>query len=243
MMNKYILTIQQAILTNLGSSDRLTLQFVDECSVSRAERIFSLDLSSMKFSSNRDGLNNKADSACRRLRHFLVDSVQTGFRNTILQSRANRVGCEGFTDIANALKDITSLLSQEKSFFNVKEQVLNDAQGKDNYEYENCIVIFSDMVNESRDKMMDFTQFGKLDKGKVLGRIEELNRSGNIPDLKKCKVLIYGATSTINSGFLANRQIENCKAFWEKYFKESGAEIIGYGFDTKQEITNYLASK
>jgi len=241
-LNKYISIMQQTILPNMGRYDRLTIQFIDECSMTQAERVFTLDLASMDFASKADGMNHAADSTKARMKRFLTDSIQSLLRNTILTKRIERNNCGNYTDIINALNEATALITHEKSYTNTKEEIINDAQGKENFEYENCIIIFSDMVNENREKTFDFTQFGKYNEEKINSKLDDLRKLNKIPDLSGCKILIYGATSTIEAGNYANKQIENCKSFWQNFFHESGAELSGYAYDSRKEITDYMAS-
>lgn len=241
-LNKYISIMQQTILPNMSRYDRLTIQFIDECSMTQAERVFTLDLATIEFANKTDGLNNAADSTKARMKRFMADSIERILKTTILAKRQERKNCGNFTDIINALNEASALITQEKSYTSTKDKISNDAQGKKNYEYENCIIIFSDMINENREKTFDFTQFGKYNEEKINNKLEELRKLNKIPDLSGCCILIYGATSTTEAGTYANKQIENCKIFWENFFHESGAQLKGYGYDSRKEITDYMAS-
>lgn len=241
-LDKYIGITQQTVLPNMGRYDRMTIQFIDECSMTQSERIFTIDLAAMDFTNKADGLNNAEDSTKARIKRFLTDSIQTLLRTTILTKREERKNCGNYTDIINALNEATPLLTHEKSYTSTKDEILNNAQGKDNFTYENCIIIFSDMVNENRDKTFDFTQFGKYNEEKINAKLDELHKLNKIPDLSGCKILIYGATSTTEAGTYANKQIENCKIFWQNFFHESGAELKGYAYDSRKEITDYMSA-
>lgn len=242
LLDKYISIMQNNILPNMGRYDRLTIQFIDECSMTQSERVFTLDLAAMDFSSKADGLNHAADSTKARMKKFLTDSITGILKTTILTKREERKDCGNYTDIINALNEATNLLSHEKSYASTTDKISNDAQGKENYEYENCIIIFSDMVNENREKTFDFTQFGKYNEEKINGKLDELHKLNKIPDLSGCQILIYGATSTTEAGTYANKQIENCKIFWQNFFHESGAELKGYAYDCCKEITDYMTA-
>lgn len=241
-LNKYISIMQQTILPNMGRYDRLTIQFIDECSMTQSERVFTLDLASMQFANKADGMNNAADSSKARMKRFMNDSIQTILRTTLITKREERKVCGNYTDIINALNEATALITHEKSYTSTTDEIMNNAEGKENFKYENCIIIFSDMVNENREKTFDFTQFGKYNEEKINTKLEELRKLNKIPDLSGCSILIYGATSTIEAGSYANKQIENCKTFWQNFFHESGAELKGYAYDSKKEITDYMAS-
>lgn len=240
--NKYISIIQETILLNMGRNDRLTILFIDECSLIQAERVFTLDLASTKFENKADGLNNAADSTKTRMKRLLSDSIQKILKTQLLEKREERRNCGNYTDIISALNEATALISNESSFNNTKDIITNNALGKENYKYKNCIIIFSDMVNEDIDGKYDFTNFGKLKQKQIDYKLEELRNQSKIPTLSECSIIIYGATSTIGAGKYANKQIENCKKFWQKFFKESGAHLNGYSYDSKKEIIDYMAS-
>lgn len=239
-MNKYLSIIEYNILQNLGKKDRLTIQFIDECSLTLSERVFHLDLAKMNFSKSTDGLNNIEDSNNFRRQRFLTDSVQSKLKNTILQKREERSSCSSYTDIINALKEITTLLVHERSYKTSWDKIINDAQGNENFEYQNIIVIFSDMVNEDREKKLDFTQMGKDGPEQVYKKLEDLKANNIVPDLSGCDVFIYGATSTPEAGFDANRQIENIRLFWNVFLKDAGAKMQAYAFDSQKEIQEYI---
>jgi hypothetical protein len=244
---RYIKTIQQAIIKKIGSKDRLTVQFIDGCSQSMAERIYSLDLAELDFKKESDGLNYEDDSAAARLKRYLSDSVVNEIRNVILAKRKERNNelknkCSQFTDIIGALNEAKSLVDKKKNFDNNKDKILNDADGDESYQYVTSILIFSDMVNENIERTFDFTQIGKLRLEQVEKKIEELKSLDKIPDLANINVIAYGATSTKNAGSYANKQLENVKLFWELFFKSAGADLRGYGYDTEAEIESLMAN-
>jgi hypothetical protein len=248
VFERYIQTIQQSIIAKLGSKDRLTVQFIDGCSQSMAERVYSIDLAAMDFSSDADGINYKEDSAAARLKRFVTDSVVSEIRRVILAKRKERNSnvknkCSQFTDIIGALNEAKSLIDKKKNYSNSKDKILNDADGKDSYEYVTSIIIFSDMVNENSERTFDFTQMGKLKSDGVEKKVQELKDNDKVPDLANINVVAYGATSTKEAGPFANKQIENVKLFWELFFKSAGADLKGYGYDTNAEIKGLVMDK
>jgi hypothetical protein len=238
--NKYISIIQETILLNMERNDRLTILFIDECSLIQAERVFTLDLASTKFENKTDGLNNAADSTKTRMKRLLSDSIQRILKTQLLEKRDERRNCGNYTDIISALNEATALISFESSFYNTKDIIINNALGKENYKYKNCIIIFSDMVNEDIDGKFNFTNFGKLNQKQIDYKLEELINQSKIPSLSGCSIIIYGATSTKSAGKYANMQIENCKKFWQKFFLVSGAYLKGYAFDSQKEIAEFM---
>lgn len=246
VFERYVQTIQQSIIAKMGSKDRLTVQFIDGCSQSMAERIYSIDLAAMDFSTDADGINYKEDSAAARLKRFVTDSVASEIRKIVLAKRKERNSdvknkCSQFTDIVGALNEARSLIDKKKNYNSTKDKVLNDADGKDSYEYVTSIIIFSDMVNENSERTFDFTQMGKIKLDGVEKKVQELKDMDKIPDLAKINVVAYGATSTKEAGPFANKQVENVKLFWELFFKSAGADLKGYGYDTDAEIKGLVA--
>jgi hypothetical protein len=239
-LNRYINIIQQNILPSMGRYDCITIEFVDECSMTKAERVFNLDLATMDFTNKSDGMNHEKDSSFTRMKRFITDSIQPNVRNIILAKRLERRNCGNFTDIINALNETAPLITHNKSYASTFDEVKNSAQGKENYSYENIFILMSDMVNENRDRTMDFTQMGKYNGEKIQSKIEELRKLNKIPDLSGCQVFVYGATSTVEAGAFANKQIENCKLFWQVFFSDCGADLKAYSFDSKKEILDYM---
>lgn len=240
VIERYIVTIQETILPNMGDKDRLTVQFIDACSQNKAERIYAFDLAEMDFTNKADGVNHAEDSSRVRLRRYLLETVKEDIGNTIKTKRAERKSCGNYTDIVNALNEAKNLVETKKNFKSKTDKLLNDAQGNENYEYETCIVIFSDMVNENAARTIDFTRFGRLKEDDVNKKVTELKDLNKIPDLHGVKILVYGATSTKEAGAFAGRQIENVKLFWDLFFHSAGADLKGYGYDTDMELKKYL---
>lgn len=243
VMQRYITTIQETILPNMGEKDKLTVQFIDACSQNKAERIYSFNLAEMDFSNKMDGVNHAADSSRARLRRYLLQTVKDELAQVIIAKRQERKSCGNYTDIVNALNEAKSLVQNGKSYTSKTDKLLNDAQGNDNYEYETCIVIFSDMVNENAARTLDFTTFGRLNGEDVNRKVTELKDLDKIPDLHGVRILVYGATSTKEAGAFAGRQIENVKLFWEMFFQSAGADLKGYGYDTQMELKQYLVAQ
>ena len=241
VMQRYITTIQETILPNMGEKDKLIVQFIDACSQAQAERIYSFDLATIDFTNKADGSNHQADSSHARLKRYLNVTVKDEIAKTILAKRIERKNCGSYTDIINSLNEAKKLVENKKSYASTTDKLLNDANGDENYEYETCIVIFSDMVKENKERTFDFTTFGRLKDDEVNKKVLELKDLNKIPDLAGVKVLVYGATSTKEAGAFTGKQIENVKLFWDLFFQSAGADVKGYGYDTGIELKNYLA--
>jgi hypothetical protein len=242
-LEHYITIIQKSVLPNFGTEDKLSVEFIDNCTLSKSERIYTLDLAKLDFHKNSDGMNNEDDSIISRKRLFIQDSIEPAIVRIIMEKRSERKNCSKFTDIVNAFNEAALMLTNIKSYDNSTEKILNEAEGKDNYKYKNCIIMFSDMVNENPEKTLDFTQMQKLTEKEIDKRIEDLKDKGMIPNLSGTDVFIYGATSTRESGKLANVQIERIKLFWEQFLNSSSANLKAYGYDTEREIKEYLITE
>ena len=242
LMKHYLDIIVNTVIPNMGRYDRLTLQFIDECAMTKAERVYSVDLDKLDFSDAKAGLNHKEESIKAKLHRYLTDSVKTIIATEIYKKREQRQDCGNYTDIINTLNEAATLITHEKNFASQYDMAQNSAKGIENYKYENIILIFSDMVQENRDQAMDFTQMGRMNMEQVYQKIEDIRNLNKIPDLSGCKLFIYGTTSSGKVGPFANKQIENVRLFWETYFKDSNAELQAYSFDCKKEITEFMTA-
>lgn len=239
--NRYIEVISKDIVPNLNPHDRITIQFIDECVLSRAERVYNLELDKQDFTQPGDGLNNKADSTKARLQHFLLHDAVPDLLVSIEQKRLERRDCEDYTDIINAINSIIPLITKETNHHSTFDQLVNSAKGMESYGYENVLIIFSDMVQESRDKALDLKNLIYLKDDQILQKAEEISLLGKIPKLRQCKILVFGATSSFENSLEANRQIENLKLFWQNCFYKSGANLIAYSYDCRKEIQTLIS--
>lgn len=243
LLDGYISMIQSAVMDNMRIDDRMTISFIDECSLSKAERIFTVDFSKMKFTNPLDGKMNEEDSIKARFNRVLNDSIKPALRTALLAKRAERRNeCGNYTDIINAIKETKSLITSEKNFSTEFDKINNEAGGEESFKYENFLIVFSDMINEDRNKLCDFTTMGKLSAAQVNEKLNQLEIDNKIPNLKDVNVLVHGATSSKEAGRFQNEQIANIRLFWEQYFEKSGAKLKAYGYDTENEFRSILTS-
>lgn len=242
LWEKYISQIQNTILNNMRSKDKLTIQFIDECSMIKSERIFSVNLAEINFTYPGDGKLHEEDSVKARLNRFLNDSINPAIQQILTAKRDERKNCGKYTDILNAINESKSLFTSEKSFSSTFDKVSNDAQDKDNYEYTTCLIIFSDMINEDAGRQYDFTNMGTMNKTQISKIAKDLQSAQAIPNLNGVEVFVYGATSGKNIGVYSNQQVENIKTFWLQYFEYAGAKLKAYGYDTETEIQQYVSN-
>ena len=241
LVQRYINVIQETLVSNMGAKDKLTVVFIDGCTKSRAERVYTVDLSEMSFENERDGVNHMEDSTHVRLNRFL-SQVKRDVATKIMTQRNKRNDCGGATDILSSMVEVKKLVENSKNYKNNKEQLLNSINGEDNYQYQNIAVFFSDMINESNMAAYDFTLFGRLTEEEVSKKVIALKEQNKIPDLTGVKILVYGATNSRYAGAFRENQIEQVKLFWELFVQSAGAEMVGYGYDTQIELKTYMKS-
>jgi hypothetical protein len=239
--DKYIAVLQNTILNNLHPGDRLTVQFIDRCSLSKAERIFTLNLADMNFTNSTDGKIYENDSIQARITRFLRDSIEPECKLTLTTKREERIECGSFSDILNAINGSQSLLNDDTAISKATE-IANSATATTAYKYKNCLLIFSDMINEDAEHHFDFTNMETLTDADITKEIRVLQSLHEIPNLQGVQVFIYGATASNETGKDSNKQIENIRAFWQQYFDCAHAEIKAYGYDTENEIKQYTCN-
>jgi len=239
-IENYLRIVIDIIIPNLGIKDRITIMMIDKNSYVNNERIWTLDLSDQKFENISDGLINEQDSIRVRKARFLSDSLKKELVNTLQLSRLKRNSFSDFTDIINAINESRYSLINKTNFNDTFEKIKNNAFGVNNYIYENCIIILSDMINEDQEGEYNFRKSVYWDYESISDLVDNLSIVNKIPNLTNTKVFIHGATSCKNMGRYSNKQIENIKIFWDLYFKKSRAQLIAYSYDTKQEINDYM---
>ena len=197
----------------------------------------------MNFDNKKDGINHAADSAQARLQLYITKTASEQLAAAVFGEREKRKGCGNFTNIVNAISEAKEFLDTSTNYDSKLAELLNYTKGDDNYKYETAIVIYSDMINENPEHTLDLTAFGRVTTDAVRDKVRELKRENKMPALSSVKVLVYGATSTKQAGVSADRQVENVRYFWQLFFKEAGADLVSYGYDTEIELKGYLAAR
>lgn len=238
----FVNMIAQNILPYIGIKDKLTVKFVDRCSESKAEIVYTVDLADQTFTRKSDGINHTKDSLNSRFSHYILDSIKNQIATAIFTKSKERQGCGNYTDIISALNECHELIDSRKSYKNQTDEIMNSIEGHENYAYETSIFIFSDMINEDPESTLNMTNFGRLAKDKVIDQIAALKSAGKIADFTGVKIIINGATSSNGAGLLASKQIENIRYFWKMYFREGHADLLGYGYDSRPAIKTYLTA-
>lgn len=237
---RYVDIIINDIIKNMKEKDCLSIKFIDECSLTQSDRIFNLDLSQKDFSEGTDGFNNAADSIKMRIEKFINDSISVSLRNIIYKSKSQRADCSQYTNIIEALNQSIGLKKELANYDSELDIALNNAAGEDTYNYENVIIIFSDMINEDRGNKYSFTGFSRINEKDINDKLSQLEAEKRIPDLRDYKIIVCGATASNKLALNADTQIKNIKLFWDQFFRISGSNLIAYGYDTEYEIINFM---
>ncbi|MCC6550051.1 MAG: hypothetical protein IT279_08280 [Ignavibacteriaceae bacterium] len=240
--DKYVGLVTNTILQNMGRFDSFTLLFIDECSMTKSERVYFLNLADIDFSLKGDGMNNAKDSMAVRLRDTIKANINRVYQ-ILKQKREERANCGNYTDIVNAISEASKLLNREENYKSTWDMIRNSFNGTENYNYKNSVILLSDMVNEDKGGLMNFRRIADYSDEQILTKISQLEKSNKFPNLTDCKIFVYGATSTLNFGAKANLQIENTKFFWSNYFKKCGADLVAYSYDTEREIAAHISSE
>jgi hypothetical protein len=240
---EFLQHIQRDVLQKMHDQDKFTLIFVDECSGSKADRVYTLDLAAKDFSQKSDGANNAEENARIRLRRFLMDTATREIAQAIQTESVKRQGCSVYTDIVNVMDMAGELVEHKKGFHSDGDKALNAVNGKDNYTYENSILLYSDMINENASHTLDFTKMPYMSKDEVDKKLKWCLNHAELPDLSGVKVFVYGATSYHVPERYADVEIQNIKQFWTGYFQAVHADLIAYGYDTGSEIRAYTSAE
>lgn len=238
--NRYIRVIAESIMKKMQRFDSIVILFIDDCSMSKSERVYSLNLAGMNFSKTGDGMNNEKDSMEVRLNDTITAQINQMIE-VIRTKRQERKSCGNFTDIVNAISEAAKLLNKDSNYASTFDMIVNSFVGEDSYRYENSLILLSDMINENKEGSLSFRGISDFSERQILEKVESI--STKVTDLENCKIFVYGATSTLSSGTKANSQIENIKLFWTNFFKRCNGNLVAYSFDSEREIAAYVGKE
>ena len=219
--------IQDDIFLNLGEYDRFILLPIDQEARTKPTKIVDEDLRQQSFRLSTDGLMHANDSLNDRKQRYLSKRAHTITR-AILDHRFKRKAFTHSTDIFSALHEVGRLL--ESTPINSRTELANYFVGKPTIRSKDILIIFSDMIHESRE--YSFARNYKKDYNQKV--IADLKTTHQIPDLGNTTVLVHGRTGT------SARQVEDLMWFWEKYFQLAHARLMAYEYDSRSLITQVL---
>ncbi|RKR85766.1 hypothetical protein BDD43_6041 [Mucilaginibacter gracilis] len=232
VLDNYINVVDKDIFASMGPNDCLTVMPIDQASVREPVKLVYEDLTGIKFNRKNDGFAHAQDSIQTRIAAY-IKNKQPVIESTLRDQRIKRRDYLYYTDILGALRQTDNMLEVTPQI-SQWEECKNFVIGRTHYTSENVIVILSDMIQDTPEcsfnsrAALNYRQAGKY--------LQELKSSNKMPDLKKCKVFIIGATGR-NAV-----QIDNIRSFWQTYFQMSNADLQAYGYNVEDKLTKYLAS-
>lgn len=230
VLERYINIINETILENMNTYDCLTVMPIDEGSKMKPVKLILKDLADTSFKKQTDGFAHAADSLKKRFQEFVKD-YQPFIAAKLKQERLARAEYTKFTDILGAIHQTTNLLE-----FNRPGDKLKLAEdfvmGKTRLISQNVIVVLSDMIQDSNEYSFN-TSKGITEK-QSQSYIDELTKTGKIPDLSDCQIFVIGATGKNPA------QIDNIKSFWTRYFSATNGRLQAYGFNVEDRLRRFL---
>lgn len=229
-LHRYVQIISSDVLRRIGERDRLVVLPIDEGAKTKAVKLVYDDLAEKKFSYTTDGYAHARDSLNLRLQQY-AGRAGPEIASQLLREKLLRQNFTYLSDIFAALEQAAGLLERSEldTFWDGLRRFIT---GRKKTNSVNVILIFSDMIQES-----DETSFAREEGctpelgNAVLGKLRAWRR---IPDLRGCVVFVNGRTGT------SNLQVENIRNFWAQYFKEAGAELSAYDYDSGPQIISFL---
>ncbi len=232
-LRKYVSIISSDVLRHLKENDRLVVIPIDEGAKTQAVKLVYEDLSDMRFVYHTDGYTHARDSVNTRLRRYAVREGPE-IAAELMREKSQRQKFTYYSDIFAALEQAAQLVERNEpdSFW---DRVGRFVTGKKRTVSANVILIFSDMIQESAETSFAGPEGCLPEQRKTV--LAELRRWHRLPDLHGCVVFVNGRTG------LNNAQVENIRAFWVEYFKETGAQLWGYDYDAGPQITALLGQR
>ena len=231
-MQRSMNVISRFVLPNLHERDRLIVLPIDGASKTVAEKIFYLDMSEKVFSLPSDGYTHARDSTKKRVLDFMT-MVGGTIERGIQKHWVTRKRYSNFSDIFGALEQTASYIEHgdelKESSSNFFTALLEKGKEPD---VENVVLIISDMKHESPE--FTFSRPEGCPPSYARHVLSTLQDRDGIPDLTGCKIFVYGRTGR------SNREVENIKRFWMKYFKEAQADVVAYDYEPDNVVTAFL---
>lgn len=232
-LRRYVEVISSEVYSRLGERDRLVVIPIDEGAKTEAVKLVYDDRVEHKFTFYTDGYAHAHDSLLLRLREY-AQAKGPEIASILLRQKTLREKYTYLSDIFAALEQAAALEEQndpDTFWAGIKRFVT----GAKRIESTNVLLIFSDMIQESRE--CSFAAPDSCPPSKVGIILEKLQAENRIPDLHGWKVFVNGRTGK------DNEQVENIQNFWAQYFKDAGASLLAYDYDCGPQITSYLMKR
>ncbi len=233
-LQRYVDIISTEVFRQLGEKDRLVVLPIDEGAKMEAVKLVYEDLAGKQFSFQTDGYAHARDSVIMRLRNY---SSQTGptIAAQLMREKAQREKYTYYTDIFAALDQAATLVERNEATDSFWSGVDRFIRGKKKIVSTNLIILFSDMIQES--KGVTFAGPEGCTPEQARSVLDSLRATNHIPDLRGCTVFVNGRTGKTNV------QVDNIQSFWSQYFKAAGANLASYEYDAGPMINSYLAQR
>jgi hypothetical protein len=232
-LRRYVEIISNEVFRRLGAYDRLVVLPIDEGAKTEAVKLVYDDRAEQQFSFQTDGYAHAKDSVTLRLKKY-ADVNGPKISEELIRQKTLREKYTYFTDIFSALEQVAGLVERDNpdSFW---DGVKRFVTGTKRMSPTNVILIFSDMIQETND--VTFAGPDGCTPEEARNELARLHSTSRIPDLHGCIVFVNGRTGKNNT------QVENIQAFWTRYFKDAGADLVSYDYDSGPQITTYLIKR
>ena len=232
-LHRYVEIISSEVYSRLGERDRLVVLPIDEGAKTEAVKLVYDDRAEQQFSFHTDGYAHARDSVRMRLRAY-ADENGPKIAAELLRQKAIREKYTYFTDIFAALEQAAGLIERNgpDTFW---DGVRRFVSGTKRVESTNVLLIFSDMIQETKDCTFATPEGCTPEQGRAI--LDRLAAASQIPDLKGCTVYVNGRTGKTNA------DVENIQKFWTEYFKATGATLSAYDYDAGPQIDSFLAKR
>ncbi len=233
-LNRYVDIIGTEVFRQLGEKDRLVVLPIDEGAKMEAVKLVYEDLAGKQFSFQTDGYAHARDSVIMRLRNY---SSKTGpeIAAQLLREKTVREKYTYNTDIFAALDQAATLMERPEASDSFWSGVDRFIRGKKKIVSTNLIILFSDMIQESKGVTFAGPEGCTPDQARSV--MDSLRTTNHIPDLRGCTVFVNGRTGKTNA------QVDNIQNFWTQYFKSAGANLASYEYDAGPMINSYLSQR
>lgn len=233
-LHRYVDIISTEVFRQLGEKDRLVVLPIDEGAKMEAVKLVYEDLAGKQFSFQTDGYAHARDSLILRLRAY---SIQAGpvIAAQLLHEKVLREKYTYNTDIFAALDQAATLVERNDESDSFWSGVDRFIRGKKKIVSTNLILLFSDMIQESKGATFAGPDGCTPDQARSV--LDSLRASNHVPDLRGCTIFVNGRTGKTNV------QVDNIQSFWTQYFKATGAHLASYEYDAGPMINSYLAQR
>lgn len=200
-------TIKKELLANMGSRDILTTLPIDYGSLTASTELFKIDLNEYDFTNIYGSKFNKEENEHKRYLKFLDEEGYLMFEEAFSRAKETRTDFNKGTDILGALEQAVDYKMPE---------------------YDNYIIVFSDMIQETKALNLE----GSYKSGT---KLNDLIESGAI-NLEGFKLIVL----TGEQPGMTIEKFNAIKAFWESFIPQQGGVLIDYNSGGLNKLRNQM---